>query len=178
MLLMIEIPLFLMQIGNVWPKNHIIISWELNVQWIVPLHSSDVTISLSCVLCGFAILSRTKIVLWMKYVLGVGRALAIFSLEREREQNLTHPRYVNIRGVVQHKWRMVLIRAMLPDLAFGERSTSIFHVMQNLVPLHDHPFAICIQWNPPFWLAMEQCCHWMATFAIYCNFYGIGHMSN
>ena len=24
-LLMIEIPLFLMQIGNVWPKNHIII---------------------------------------------------------------------------------------------------------------------------------------------------------
>ena len=30
---------------------------------------------------------------------------------------------VDIRGVVQHKWRMVLIRAMVQDFAFGERPT-------------------------------------------------------
>ena len=30
---------------------------------------------------------------------------------------------VHIRGVVQHKWQMALIRAMVQDIAFGERST-------------------------------------------------------
>ena len=78
--------------------------WELNVQHIVPLHSRavsyhsarvhDVTITLRCVLVWIcAMLSRTEIVLWMKYVLRVGHALAIFSEEEEKEWNLTHPRY-------------------------------------------------------------------------------------
>ena len=65
----------------------------------------------------------------MKYVLP---ALAIFSQEEEKERNLTYPMYeilinpifnlVNIRGVVQHKWRIVLIRAMAQDFAFGRHS--------------------------------------------------------
>ena len=67
----------------------------------------------------------------MKYVLRVSCAMAIFSQEEEKEQNLTHRRYeililfnlVNIQGVVQHKWRMVLIREMVQDFTFGDGST-------------------------------------------------------
>ena len=52
----------------------------------------DVTMTLRCALVWIcAILSCTNIVLWMKYVLRVGRALAIFSQEEEREWNLTRP---------------------------------------------------------------------------------------
>ena len=53
---------------------------------------------------------------------------------------------------------MVLIRAMVQESAFGERKinkyiqlgfaslnrTSIFYLMQNLIPSHELPFAICI----------------------------------
>ena len=61
-----------------------------------------------------------------------------------------------MRGVVQHKWQMVLIRAMIQDFALVKdqhsiqlgftslNRTSIFHLMQNLIPLHDQPFAICV----------------------------------
>ena len=46
----------------------------------------DVTMTFRCILVWIcAILSHTKIVLWMKYVLRVGRALAIFSQEEEKE---------------------------------------------------------------------------------------------
>ena len=43
---------------------------------------------------------------------------------------------VNIRGVVQHKWRMVLIRLMVQDFTIGERSTfystRLYFVEQNI----------------------------------------------
>ena len=64
---------------------------------------------------------------------------------------------------------MVLIRAMVQDFAFGERSTfaslnrtSIFHLMQNLIL----PFAICILFHIlSFVPAIHQspallCDHW------------------
>ena len=60
------------------------------VQFRTILSSShDVTIilrrELVCILVWIcAILSRTKIVLWMKYALSVGRTLAIFSQEEEK----------------------------------------------------------------------------------------------
>ena len=76
--------------------------------------------------------------------------------------------FVDIRGVVQNKWLMVLICAMVQYFAFGERlmfystrlrppppppgfaslnRTSIFHLMRNLVPLHDQPLAICVPFH-------------------------------
>ena len=92
-----------------------------------------------------AILMHTKIILWMKCV--IRRCpLAIFSQEKKKNE---------IRLITQ--MAMVLIRAMVQDFAFGERSTfystrlrliksrtSIFYLMRNLIPLHDLPFAICI----------------------------------
>ena len=64
---------------------------------------------------------------------------------------------VNIRGVVQHKWLMVWcvqwynISHSVKDwhsiqLGFASLNrTPIFHLMRNLVPLHDQPLAICIR---------------------------------
>ena len=54
---------------------------------------------------------------------------------------------INIRGVVQHKWLMVWFVQWYEILQRGEAElnrTSIFHLMRNLVPLHDQPLAICI----------------------------------
>ena len=67
------------------------------MQNLVPLHSRavsyhsagghDVTITLRCVVVWIcAILKRTEIVLSMKYVLRVGRALAIFSQAAQEEE--------------------------------------------------------------------------------------------
>ena len=80
--------------------------WELNVQQIIPLHSHAVHITiwitLRCVLVWIcAILSRTKIVLWMKYVLRLGCPLAICSHEGIKGQSLTHPRYKNLINLIQ-----------------------------------------------------------------------------
>ena len=68
----------------------------------------------------------------MKYALRFdrARALAIFSQEGGKNEILLirGTRFlsiafnvVDIRGVVQHKWLMVLICAMVRDFAFGER---------------------------------------------------------
>ena len=67
---------------------------------------------------------------------------------------------VYIRGVIQHKWQMVnwfvqwyKISHLVKDQHFIQlgfaslNRTSIFHLMQNLVRLHNLPFAICILFN-------------------------------
>ena len=46
---------------------------------------------------------------------------------------------VNIRGVVQHKWRMILIHAMVRDFAFGERSK--FYSTRLRLVIHLSPYA-------------------------------------
>ena len=81
----------------------------------------DVTITALRIVWICAIFSRTEIVLLMKYALRFGRALAIFSQEGENEILLIRGtrflsivfNFVDIRGVVQHKWLMVLICAMV-----------------------------------------------------------------
>ena len=58
-------------------------------------HAADGTIAqqwchnkfVLCIIWICAILLRTKIILWIKYVLRVDSALAIFSEEEEKEEN-------------------------------------------------------------------------------------------
>ena len=136
-------------------------SWSYHCTADVPLHSSDVTISLRGALGGFArsyhalelfcdwntrftrYLARRKKKNKLRFFQGMRFSSILFNLH-----------VVNILGVVQHKYRLVLIHAMVQDFAFGERLTfystgplpPIFHLMGNLVPLHDLPFAFCISW--------------------------------
>ena len=78
--------------------------WELNVQRIVTIaqscsyvpfhrsawcHNNDFAL---CISVDLRDLINTNI-LWMKYMLRVGRALATFTQEEEKVWNLTHPWY-------------------------------------------------------------------------------------
>ena len=126
----------------------------------------DVTITLRCEVWICAILSRTEIVLWMIYAL-VARWLYLATRKKKDEIWLIPGtrflsivfKLVNIRGVVQHKWLMVWCMQWYDilhsvknrhsiQLGFASLNrTSIFHLMRNLVPLHDQPLAICIPFH-------------------------------
>ena len=115
------------------------------MQNLVPLHSRavsyhsagghDVTITMCCVLVWIcAILSYCALKLfceWNTCYALVARWLYLARRKKKDEIRLIRStrflsivfHLVNIRGVVQHKWLMVLICAMVQDFAFGERST-------------------------------------------------------
>ena len=108
--------------------------WELNVlskrtiaqQWC---HNKFAL----CIMWICATLLRTKIILWMKSALCVDMCWLHVYLARRKRKNkirfIQGTRFVSIlfnlfiiRGVVQHKWRMKLICAMVQDFAISERS--------------------------------------------------------
>ena len=147
--------------------------WELNVQNLVPLHSRavsyhsagghDVTITLLCVLVRIcAILSRTEIVLWMKYANYALVARWLYLARRKKKDEILFIQgtiflsivfnLVNIRGVVQHKWLMVLIRAICsgfaPPLAPPVRMGFFFFFFFLLFFFfYLCIFYLCIEWK-------------------------------
>ena len=147
--------------------------WEKNVQNLVPLHSRavsyhaagghDVTITCAAYYCWFARSYRALKLFceWNTRYALVARWLCLARRKKKDEIWLIQGtrflsiifNLVYIRGVVQHKWRMVHAMVKIShsmedqhsiQLGFASLNRTIFHLMRNLVPLHDQPLAICI----------------------------------
>ena len=117
---------------------------------VVSYHSQlssayDVTITLRCVLVWIcAVLSRTEIVLWMKYALSFDRALAIFSQEEEKEWNFTYPRYETLINLIQFRWNSRCCTTQMASWSWNS-STNYFMARALRVRFHHntHESYVC-----------------------------------